>query len=257
MKIAYAIPAPMHLTEMGAEEMEKRQLKLRSWAFPQTEVDVVSTERGPQTIESIYEEYLTLVPFCEMMEPLAARGYDAVIIGCFGDPGLDGVREISDLPVVGPASASMAFATTLGHRFSVITVTESVVHALKRLAWDGGMLDALTSVRFIDSPVLEIHKDRDRAVGKMLEEGEKAILEGADTLVLGCMTMGFLDVAEEMSARLGIPVINPGKAALKLAETSVSMGLRHSQKAYPTPPKLAAGMSMDELLVVAPEDALR
>lgn len=255
MKIAYAIPGPMHLTEMGVEEMERRQQKLRSWAFPQTEVDVVSVDRGPATIESIYEEYLTLTPFGELLSRLADQHYDAAIIGCFGDPGLDGFREISDLVIVGPASASMAFATTLGHRFGVITVTESIVHALKRLAWDGGVLEALASVRFIETPVLEIHKHRDRAVEKMLEEGEKAILDGADTLVLGCMTMGFLDVAEEMSDRLAIPVINPAKAALKLAETSISMGLRHSRKAYLTPPKVAAGAAVEELLM-APEEAL-
>ena len=255
MKIAYAIPGPMHLTDMGVEEMERREQKLRSWAFADTQVDVVSVDSGPATIESIYEEYLTLVPFGELTEKLTAQGYDGIIIGCFGDPGLDGFREISDLVMVGPASASMALATTLGHRFSVITVTESIVHALKRLAWDGGVLDALASVRFIETPVLEIHKDRERAVGKMLEEGEKAMLDGADTLILGCMTMGFLDVAEEMSERLGIPVINPARAALKLAETSISMGLGHSRKAYLTPPKVAAGASVADLLV-APEEAL-
>lgn len=249
MRIAYLVPGPMHLTEMGAAEMDRRRERLRSWAFEGTEVDVVSVERGPATIESIYEEYLTLVPGAQRIRELERSGYDAVIIGCFGDPGLDGYREIVDMLVVGPASASMALAATLGNRFGIVTVTESIVHSMRRLAWDTGVLDALAAVRFIDTPVLEVHKNRETAVEKMVDEGRRAIDDGADTLVLGCMTMGFLDVAEDMSTQLGVPVVNPAGAALKFAEATVSVGLSHSRRAYFTPPKVSAGQSIDELLV--------
>ena len=249
MRIAYLVPGPMHLTEMGAAEMERRKEKLSSWAFVGTDVDVVAVDRGPATIESMYEEYLTLAPGAERIKQLEHDGYDAAIIGCFGDPGLDGYREIVDMLVVGPASASMALGVTLGNRFGIVTVTESIVHSLRRLAWDTGVLDALATVRFIDTPVLEVHKNRETAVQKMVVEGRRAIADGADTLVLGCMTMGFLDVAEDMSAELGVPVVNPAKAALKSAESTVSIGLSHSMRAYYTPPKVSAGQSIDELLV--------
>jgi allantoin racemase len=36
-------------------------------------------------------------------------------------------------------------------------------------------------------------------------------------------------------------VVNPAKGALKLAEALVGAGLRHSKRAYPLPPKMAAG----------------
>jgi allantoin racemase len=53
--------------------------------------------------------------------------------------------------------------------------------------------------------------------------------------------MGFLGVAEEMSKGLGVPVINPGRASLKMAEALVGAGLTHSKVAYMTPPKIVAG----------------
>ena len=53
--------------------------------------------------------------------------------------------------------------------------------------------------------------------------------------------MGFLGIAEAASEALGVPVLNPGKVALKYAEALVGSGLTHSRKAYMLPPKLASG----------------
>jgi allantoin racemase len=65
------------------------------------------------------------------------------------------------------------------------------------------------------------------------------------------MTMGFLGVAEELSDRLGVPVVNPSRWCLKMAEAMVGAGYRHSKRAYMTPPKLALGLvaSNRDLLV--------
>lgn len=249
MKIAYVVPGPMDRTEMGVEEMHRRERKLRSWAFPGTEVDVVAVDRGPASIESAFEEYLSIQPTAELIQRLEGDGYDAAIVGCFGDPGLDGFREISDMLVVGPAASSMALAVTLGNRFGIVTVTESIVHALRRLAWDVGVLEALSSVRFVDIPVLGLNKDPEESFERMVEEGHKAMRDGADTLVLGCMTMGFLDVAERMTERLSIPVVNPAKAALKVTESSLAMGLKHSRRAYLKPPKVELGKQVEDLFV--------
>ncbi|MQA79419.1 MAG: hypothetical protein GEV10_13230 [Streptosporangiales bacterium] len=58
---------------------------------------------------------------------------------------------------------------------------------------------------------------------------------GADTLVLGYLTLGFLGVAERLTADLGLPVVNPARAALAAAETLVRSGLGPSPVAYPAP----------------------
>jgi allantoin racemase len=251
MRIAYLIPGPMDKTPLGTEEMRRRQTKLRTWAFADTQVDVTAVDEGPASIESMYEEYLSIAPTAAKLRQLQkSTDPDAVIVGCFGDPGLDGLREVTDTLVVGPASASVSLALTLGHRFSFVTVTRSIVPGLRRLAWEIGALDALASVRYIEMPVIEINQNHGLAVERMTAEAAAAVQrDGADTLVLGCMSMGFLDVAEQMTAELDIPVLNPAKCALKTAEALVNMGLRHSRRAYMTPPKIAAGKTVDELMV--------
>lgn len=228
---------------------------MREWAFPGTEVDVISATAGPESIESVYEEYLSIKPTAEKLMEVEAMSYDAAIVGCFGDPGLDGLREVSRMPVFGPARSSVATALTIGHRFSIVTVVDSIVPALRRLVWEIGALEALASIRYIQVAVLDLEKDRDAAVRAMTEQGSLAVSQdGADVLVLGCMSMGFLDVAPRISREIGVPVVNPAHAGLKVTEASVAMGLRHSPRVYMMPPRVRAGKSVADLYLSEQRD---
>ena len=71
----------------------------------------------------------------------------------------------------------------------------------------------------------------------MILAGKKAIeIDGADVLILGCMSMAFHDVTSTLENKLKVPVINPVKASLLMAESIVKMNISHSKLAYPTPP---------------------
>lgn len=241
MKILYLIPGWMSRSGAGREEMARRLRFLQQAAQPGTTVEVWDVEGGPTSIESMYEEYLSVPGALGRLSEAAADGFDAVVLGCFGDPGVDGARELVTIPVVGPGEAAMLFAAALGHRFSIITVLDSVIHPLRRLARDVGVDGKLASVRAVNIPVLELASDRRATYERMVEAGRLARdIDGADTLILGCMTMAFLGEHRALAGALGIPVVNPVHAALKLVEAEVAMGLAHSKRAYPTPPKLAA-----------------
>lgn len=241
MRLLYILPGSLSRTETGKGEMERRRGVLRRLAAAEVEVDITDVPEGPASIESAYEEYLSVPGTLERVREAARQGYDGAIIGCFGDPGLDAARELVEMPVVGPAEASMLLACILGHRFSVVTVLDSVVAPLRHLAAKIGVGDKVASVRAVDIPVLELARDRDRSVSRMIGAGRTAVEEdGADTLVLGCMSMGFLEAHREISSAVGVPVVNPAYAALKVLEALVGAGLRHSKRAYPLPPKLKA-----------------
>ncbi len=241
MKVLYILPGSLSKTPLGPREVERRRSILQRLAAPGTEVDIADVPDGPSSIESAYEEYLSIPGTLVHVQDAARRGYAGAIIGCFGDPGLDAARELVEMPVVGPAEASMLLACTLGHRFSVVTVLESVVPSLRHLAHRVGVSEKVASVRAVDIPVLELAKDRERSVGRMIALGRAAVAEdGADALVLGCMSMGFLEAHRTIAEQTGVPVVNPVYAALKLLEALVSSGLAHSKRAFPVPPKLAA-----------------
>jgi allantoin racemase len=236
-RILYLVPGPLSRFR-GPEELDRRREHLQSWAAPGVEVGIAENNDGPGSIESGYEEYRSIPGSFEVAAQAEAEGYDAQILGCFGDPGLDGFREILTTPMVGPCEASMHVACQLGHKFGIVTVLDSIVAPLHKLARIAGLDSRVATVVAVDIPVLELH---DGSYDTVLGGCRTALAAGADTLILGCMSMAFLGVAEQLSEELGVPVINPARAALKSAELLVSSGLTHSKRAFPVPPKVAAG----------------
>lgn len=235
MKVVYVVPGPM-----DKEEAARRGNMLKEWAFPGTEVDIATVEEGPASIESMYEEYLSIPATASLIFDLEKKGYDAAILGCAGDPGLDAMRELTDnMVVVGPGQTSMAVAAMLGHRFSIITIEDSMIASSYELAYKAGVLGKLASVVSVNIPVLDLRVDREKSLEKIIKAGERAVIEDrADVLVLGCMSMGFLDVAKEIEKAVKVPVINPSLVGLKAAEAIVGSGLMHSKTAFSTPPKI-------------------
>lgn len=228
----------MSQTDLGAEELERRRKILQRHAQKETIVGITDLESGPSSIESAYEEYLSVPGTVEKAIQAEKDGVDGVIVGCFGDPGLEALREMVRIPVVGPGETAMHVASLLGRKFSIVTVLDSVVPSLERLARVVGLDQRLASVRAVNIPVLELRQNINSTTKRMMEESQKAIREdSADVIVLGCMSMAFMSVSEMMQKSLGIPVVNPALVSLTILEGLVSSGLSQSKKAYPFPPK--------------------
>jgi allantoin racemase len=117
-----------------------------------------------------------------------------------------------------------------------------VIRPLENLALLTGVSSKLASVRDIGIPVLELNDDRDRTFNQLIEVAKRTVEEDrADVLVIGCGTLSFR--SEELQEVLGVPVVNPLRTALRMAELLVSSGLSHSKRSYPTPPKIAHGLA--------------
>jgi allantoin racemase len=238
MRILYQLTSPMEKTALGAPEVARRREFLRTRAAG-ADVDVRSLTGGPPSIESAWEAALVVPELCDAVRRAQQDGFHAVIIGCFSDPGLEALRELTTIPIVGPGSAALHVAAQLGTRLGVISPLDAApgrVAARLRALGVGGLLG---SVRSVGMPVLDVARNPEPVLARLEEVGRAAMREDrADVLVLGCMSMGFLGITDELTKRLEIPVVNPVTAALKTAEMVVSMGLSHSKAAYPVPPKM-------------------
>lgn len=251
-KILYALPGAMSKTPLGPDELVRRGKILEGWAAPDTEVAVRDVPTGPASIESALEEYLSVAPTTALFRDAEAEGFDVGIVGCFGDPGLDALREITTtLAVVGPGEAAFHLAVMLGERFGIVTVTDGIVGPLRHLVARSGLAERLSGIGVIEIPVLEMARGRDGTLEAVRERAQQLVAGGADVLVLGCMTMAFLDVTAELERDLGVPVVNPARASLHTAEMLARTGLRHSKRSYPVPLKLANGKvaQLEELLI--------
>jgi len=95
------------------------------------------------------------------------------------------------------------------------------------------------STRGTGLSVMDLGRDREGTLARLAEVGRACVEEdGADVLILGCMSMAFHDITRPLQERLGVPVVNPVPASLAFAELCVRAGLGHSKRAWPTPPKL-------------------
>jgi allantoin racemase len=238
MRILYQLTSPMEKTILGAGEVARRRAFLRERAAAGVEVDVWSLTEGPASIESSYEAALVVPELTERARRAQREGWSAVIVGCFSDPGLDTLRELVTIPVVGPGTSAVHVAAQLGTRFSIISPLDTAAGRTTSRLRALGLAGVFASVRGVNMPVLDVARQREAVLDRLDTVGRAAIREdGADAIVLGCMSMGFLGLTEELQKRLEVPVVNPVLAALKTAEALVAMGVSHSKLAYPMPPK--------------------
>jgi allantoin racemase len=236
-RVLYQIPGDMCAGPLGAAELERRRTMLQGWAAADTIVEVADAPGGPLSIESHAEEAACVAPTISALRR-RTRPPDAIIVGCFSDPGLGALRELFDCPIVGPFEASFHLAAQLGTRVGVVTILESVVPMLDRVAWGLGLAGRYAGAAAIEVPVLELKNDPARVAALVVESGRRLMSRrDADVLVLGCMSLSFLGVAEHARTSVGIPVVNPAMCALKTAESQVAQGLRPSRRTYPSPRK--------------------
>lgn len=219
----------------NAPEYLERIRKL-SGICRETQLDRAGIERGPPSIESRYDETIAGPEIIKKITEAEAERIDAVVVNCFGDPGVKIGRELVRIPVVGPGESSMLVAASLCNRFSIVTVLKNIVPLIEENAKICGVSDKLASVRAIGVPVLDLQKDVDKTAAALIEEGRKAIeLDGAEALILGCT--GMTGMAERVAKELGVFVVDPLPTAVKFSETLVSLRLSHSKLAYPVPPE--------------------
>jgi allantoin racemase len=236
MRILYQLTSPMDKT-IGPQEVARRQKVLQGYASVGVEVTVEPTAKGPAAIESAHDAGLVVPELIRLAPNAPKRGYAALIIGCYSDPGLDALREMLTIPVVGPGAASLYLAAQLGTRISVLTPTGRgygrVAARLRSLA----LGELLASVRGSGLSVMDLAQQKPGALDKAADAARVAVeQDGADVLVLGCMSMAFLPgICEALGERVGVPVVNPVVAALKTAEAMTSMRLSHSKAAWPAP----------------------
>jgi allantoin racemase len=197
-------------------------------AAPGTTVTTVNPEMGPASIESHYDEALS-VPgvLAEIAKAQAGDNPpDGFVLACFGDPGLDAARELADGPVVGIAEAAMHAASFLGRGFAVVTTLARTEGRAWDLAERYGMTRFCRAVRSCEIPVLALEDPASDAFAAIVAESREAVADGAEAIVLGCA--GMADLAPRMSAAVGVPVIDGVAAATKTVEALVVMGLRKS-----------------------------
>jgi len=204
------------------------RIALEAIKRPDTELTVTCPEKGPDTIESAYDEAYAIPPTLELVKKANQNGFDVVILACFSDPGLDAAKEVSDIPVVGIEEATLHMAAMLGAKFSIMTPRQQRIPSKIEHVHLRGMSHFLASVRSLDLSVAETEADPGKTKKRLIEVAKTAVCEdGAEVIVMGCA--GMAGYAQEIEEALNIKVLDPSAVALKTAEAMADLGLSHSK----------------------------
>lgn len=138
---------------------------------------------------------------------------DAVLIGCFGDPGLFALREHAPVPVTGLAEAAFIEAARHGP-FAVVTGGERWRPMLQRLAQALGFGPQLMHIetmapsgaQMLADPALA-HEHLDRAIGQAAAHGARSIIIGG---------AGLAGWAARLQAQAPVPLIDSVEAGLRV-----------------------------------------
>lgn len=130
----------------------------------------------------------------------------AVLIGCFGDPGLLALRESCGLPVSGLAEAAMAQAARLG-RFAIVTGGARWQPMLERLAHSLGYASALAGIHTLQATGAELAADPVAAHALLAAACQACVQHwGVSAVIVG--GAGLAGMAAQLQAQVSVPLID-------------------------------------------------
>jgi allantoin racemase len=215
---------------------EKIAEAARIAAGPGVTVEARTCAGSPPAIQGPEDGDLAAPHVMAEVRRAEAEEADACIIACFDDTALAEARAAVSIPVIGIGEAAFHAAMLLSPRFSVVTTLSVSVPVIADNIDRYGMASACARVRASEVPVLDLEKPGSDARGKVSAEIARALAEdGAGAIVLGCA--GMADLAAELAAEHGVPVIDGVAAATGLARMLVALGpsAKPTRKEQPCP----------------------
>lgn len=214
----------------------------RAVAAKGTHICAVQPSFGPLSIEGHFDEAFAAAGVAEQMRIARDPMPDAVVIACFGDPGLEAAREVSEGPVIGIAEAAFQAASLLATGFSVVTTMTRTCVMAERLVQRYGFEHQCRGVHGTDIPVLGLEDCGPQTVAQIEDAAREALArDRSGAVVLGCA--GMAPLCALLSQRLGVPVIDGVAVAVKWGEALAALGLKTSKRGdYAVPlPKAYTG----------------
>lgn len=162
------------------------------------------------------------------LDAFAAHGHgcDAVLLACFGDPGLEALREVAGCPVISLIDASFAEAGAGGRRFSIVTGGARWGPMLREMVGARGLGAQLASIKTVAPTGGDIARDPEGSTALLAEACRKCADEdGAAAVILG--GAGLIGIASLIQPGLQIDIVCSNEAGLRAAAVALAMGRDH------------------------------
>jgi len=182
-----------------------------AWEAAGSSANVVTrhSQQGPHTIEGPLDAALGVAG---MLEVVGAYPYsfDAVVVACFGDPGVDALRLLVRVPVIGIGAASFIQAACISQRFAIVTPAVGTPERYAAVTAAMGVSRQFLGTYQTPLAVADFESGDPAVLDALVFHAQQAVKDGADCLLFGCA--GIAEQIREIEARVGVLCI-PSVAA--------------------------------------------
>jgi Asp/Glu/hydantoin racemase len=193
----------------------------RAAASPGTTIEAATAPFGLPLIVT-RADWLVAGP--ATLAALAARrgAYDAAVIACFGDPGLDAAKELLDVPVLGISEAAFHAACMLGRRFGVVSFTAALRPMFEECLAHHGLGARCAGFRMgppFAGDAVRVAEERADLIADLCRQSVEQ--DGADAVILAGGPLAGL--APVIAPHVPVPLVDGTAAAVRLAEAMVGL----------------------------------
>jgi Asp/Glu/hydantoin racemase len=190
-----------------------------------TIVDIKGPKHSIEVFQSVYRSFRFYNDHevLESMWKSYQEGYEAIALNCFYDPCLDVAREIMEIPVVGPAQASMSMASLMGAKFGIVTFHPKALPDYENMIKSYGF-----EKKALAHPVRSLEQDLNEqmqgvtnpraTIEDFKETAKKLIKDGAEVIIPGCLMLSPILVKSGVKEVEGVPVLDVVSVVIKFAE---------------------------------------
>ncbi len=183
-----------------SDEMTQRVAAAARSLLPEDTEIVAETGRFGAAVIASRASYAIAAHAALEVYAAHAGSCDAVLLACFGDPGLEALRELADVPVVGLLDASLSVVVAQRRPFGIVTAGALWREMLEeRIALHPAAM-LFRGVETLDMGGLAISRDPGTAVAAVAAGVEALASRGAESVILGGAAM------VNLAARIDPPV---------------------------------------------------
>jgi len=178
--------------------------------------------QGPHTIEGPLDAALGVAGMLEVVGAYP-DSFDAIVVACFGDPGVEALRLLVRVPVLGIGAAAFTQAAFIAPRFAIVTPTVGTPERYAAVSAALGLTQQFVGTYQTPLAVADFESGDPAVVDILAFHAQQAVKDGADCLLFGCA--GIADQIRDIEERVGVLCI-PSVAA---GVTQAIACLRHQR----------------------------
>jgi allantoin racemase len=175
--------------------------------FPELQVESRCINNQPKGIYDEESSALAIPKILELGKEIEREGVKAIIVSCADDPGVEELRKIVTIPVVGAGSSCASVSLSCGGKIGTLGIRERAPRIMRDIL--GDHLVAQTRPEGVKTTLdLLTAEGRENA----LSAAEHLRKNGAEVIALACTGYTTIGIARDLEGAVSIPVIDPVEA---------------------------------------------